>query len=73
MARITRTSIVSGLTRTMEFDQYTQDDFEKRFIAWKDGKIEIDDAFPLLSLEAREFIKSGISRDEWERYVSSYG
>jgi len=64
-SRITRTSILTNVTRTMEFSKYDQDEFDKRYIAYKKGML-IQDAFPDLSNDAREFIISGITKEEWE-------
>jgi hypothetical protein len=49
----------------MEFSKYDQDEFDKRYIAYKKGML-IQDAFPDLSNDAREFIISGITKEEWE-------
>jgi hypothetical protein len=40
-------------------------DFIHDFEAWQSGAL-IQDAFPELSADAREFIKTGISPTEWE-------
>jgi len=40
-------------------------DFVHDFEAWQSGAL-IQDAFPELSADAREFIKTGISPTEWE-------
>lgn len=53
----------------MEFPQYTPDEFEKRLIAYNEGKLLLQDAFPELSPTAREFIKSGITDEEWDEYM----
>ena len=44
----------------MSIDAYTQG-----FYAWKRGAL-IQEAFPSLSAEDREFILSGITPEEWE-------
>lgn len=36
---------------------------------WHAGGINIQDAFPQLSKAEREFIKTGITSDEWEEFV----
>ncbi len=54
---------------TMEFDLYEQDEFESRYLAWQGGKCLLQDAFPELSDDAREFIKSGITPEEWTKYM----
>lgn len=40
-------------------------DFIHDFEVWQSGAL-IQDAFPELSADAREFIKTGISPEEWE-------
>jgi hypothetical protein len=40
-------------------------DFVKAFDAWDTGEL-IQNAFPTLSADEREFIKTGISPEEWE-------
>ena len=58
---ITRTSNVSGVTRTLDLP-ITQDQLN----AWLNGAL-IQDAFPNLSDNEREFILSGISGEEWNQ------
>lgn len=56
---ITRTSIYSGIERTMDipitFGQLQ---------LWEAG-MNIQDAMPNLTIEQREFIMTGITNDEW--------
>jgi hypothetical protein len=61
--------MLSRKTRTMEFAQYTAEEFEKRLLAYNQGKLLLQDAFPELSNSGREFIKSGITDDEWDEYM----
>lgn len=68
-ARITKTSPFTKITRTMEFNRYEQDDFDTRLLAWRRGEKLIQEAFPELSNNAREFIKSGITSEEWDKYM----
>ena len=65
-ARHTMTSMLSGITRTMEFQQYTQEEFEQRYHAWRSGKLLIQEAFAELSANGREFVKTGITASEWD-------
>ena len=58
--QVTRTSIISNMTRTVELD-ITQ----KQLDDYKNGVL-LQDAFPNLSPSEREFIKSGITDSEWE-------
>jgi len=66
-AHITKTHPVDGRVRTMRFDLLEQDEFERRYLMHRRGEITIDEAFPMLSRNAREFIKSGMTIDEWEK------
>lgn len=68
-ARITRQSPFTDRSYTMEFALYEQDEFDSRLIAWKTGKVLIQDAFPELTDDAREFIKTGITSEEWSKYM----
>lgn len=68
-AKITKTSMLSGVTRTMEFKAYEQDEFDTRLLAWRRGDKLIQEAFPELSNSAREFIKTGITSEEWDKYM----
>ena len=61
--QITRTSIISNMTRTVELD-ITQ----KQLDDYKNGLL-LQDAFPNLSPSEREFIKSGIVPIEWESFI----
>jgi hypothetical protein len=56
-------SMISGKWANMEFDM-SQDDFEKQYMKWKNGML-IQHAFPNLSIAEREFIKTGITPEEW--------
>lgn len=67
-ARITKTSMLSGITRTLVIEQYEQDEFDNRLIAYEKGTALIQDAFPELSESQREFILSGATDAEWDEY-----
>lgn len=66
MARITRKSIITGITRTLELKKYTQDEFEQRIHAVKEGKVSLEEAFPDISQNAKNFIVYGTTEKEWE-------
>ena len=68
-ARITKTSPFTSLNHTMEFDLYDQDEFDLRLLSWNRGDKLIQEAFPELTDAAREFIKSGITPAEWNKYM----
>ena len=57
---ITRTSFISGLTRTEDID-ITQEHLDD----WNSGTI-IQHAMPHLTADEREFIMSGCTAAEWE-------
>jgi len=59
MMQITRRSVASGIVRTKHFDITWE-----QYNSWMLGKL-IQDAFPNLSESDREFIKTGITEEEW--------
>jgi hypothetical protein len=58
---ITRTSPFSGNTNSMEIE-VTQEQLR----SWRQDGILIQDAMPNLSADEREFIKTGITPEEWD-------
>ncbi len=56
---ITRTSLFTGVTRTIDIP-VTQEQLDD----WDNGVL-IQDAMPNLSSDQRDFIKTGITEDEW--------
>ena len=58
--KITRTSMLSGETNSMELD-ITMDQLH----AYHGEGALLQDAFPHLNADEREFIKSGITPQEW--------
>jgi hypothetical protein len=58
--QITRTSILSGITRTLDIPVT-----EEQMQAWRDGA-SIQRAMPNLSAVQREFILTGINDEEWD-------
>lgn len=68
-ARITKQSPFTDKWHTLLIEQYEQDEFESRYLAWTHGKLYIQDAFPELSDGQREFIKTGITTEEWNKYM----
>jgi hypothetical protein len=56
---ITRTSMYSGITRSRLLDIT-----EEQLAAYRDGVL-IQNAFPHLSDDDREFFLTGITRNEW--------
>lgn len=58
--QIVRTSPVSGITRSLEIPCT-----EEQMAAYRNGAL-IQVAFPDLTADQREFILTGITKDEWD-------
>ncbi len=58
--KITRQSPISGEIRTFDLDIT-----EEEILNYQDGAL-IQDAFPRLNADEREFIKTGIIGEEWD-------
>tara|TARA_R110000782_G_scaffold261763_2_gene353551 strand:+ start:180 stop:371 length:192 start_codon:yes stop_codon:yes gene_type:complete len=58
--KIERKSMVSGKTHVQEIDVT-----EEQIKDWEDGTL-IQNAMPLLTTDEREYIKTGITREEWD-------
>ncbi len=61
---ITRTSLFSRVTRTLDLPVT-----EAQLDAWASGEL-IQNAFPDLSPDDREFLKTGITSEEWKQMFS---
>lgn len=61
---IVRTSILTGITRTLELDIN-----EGQYRMWDEEGILIQDAMPNLTSWEREFIMTGVTEDEWYSYL----
>jgi hypothetical protein len=59
--KVTRTSMVTGITRTIELP-VTQEQID----VYHTGMGLLQDVFPNLTSGEREFIKSGITAEEWD-------
>jgi len=59
--KITRTSSLTGVKRTKEIDVTIE-----QILAWEEGEL-IQNAMPNLSADDREFIKTGITGEEWDQ------
>ena len=59
--QITKTSMLTGAVTTMDID-VTQEQLNE----WENGKL-IQEAMPDLSPDEREFIKTGVSPNEWNK------
>jgi hypothetical protein len=58
---ITRTSTLSGITRTLDLDVTPA-----QLDLYTAGGVLLQDVFPQLPIEQREFIKTGITSEEWD-------
>tara|TARA_Y100000401_G_scaffold51901_1_gene40688 strand:- start:28 stop:228 length:201 start_codon:yes stop_codon:yes gene_type:complete len=65
--KITKTSILSGITRTKEIN-VNQSQIDK----WVAGML-IQDAMPDVSVDEREFIMTGSTPEEWDLYFNEEG
>lgn len=59
---VTRVSMLTGVERVREMD-ITQEQLNR----WASGE-KIQNVFPKLSVDEREFIMTGITGEEWEEY-----
>ena len=59
---VRKVSILSGVERVREMD-VTQEQLER----WASGE-KIQNVFPNLSSDDREFIMTGVTGEEWEEY-----
>jgi hypothetical protein len=62
--KVTKTSAITGITRTMELNIT-----EEQYQAWQSGTL-VQDAFPNLTADEREFLLTGITQEEWEEAFS---
>ena len=60
---ITRTSGFTGTTRTMELPITNQ-----QYRDWENGMV-IQKAIPNLTPDEREFIMTGVTKEEWDKYI----
>lgn len=58
--KITKTSLLTGITRTIDFDVTP-----KQLQLWQNGAL-IQDVMPNLTAEQREFLISGSTQEEWD-------
>lgn len=64
MVTITRTSPISGIVNQMTLN-ISESEFNTAYALWQGG-VYIQDAFPTLDADEREFIKTGITPVEWD-------
>lgn len=65
---IIRKSVFTGNKTSMELN-CTQLEFECGFLAWETGTL-IQNAFPMLNADEREFVKTGCTPAEWDNMFS---
>jgi len=58
---IKRKSVITGVERVREIPVDPE-----HFTLWKNGYVSINEAMPYLNDEDRQFIISGITKEEWE-------
>ncbi len=65
--KITRTSDLTGIEHTREIPGVTEERLAQcwRFSPTREGK-HIQDVFPELSADDREFMRTGVTPEEWE-------
>jgi hypothetical protein len=64
---ITRTSAFTGITRTLDLPVTV----EQLASYYGPRQLLIQDAFPHLTPDQREFIKLGVTDEEWDQYVGA--
>jgi hypothetical protein len=69
MITITRKSQFTGKMNSMEIPM-THEQFQLAEVKWQMGEL-IQNAFPRLSADEREFIKTGCTPAEWETVFGS--
>ncbi len=63
--KVTRTSVASGIKRTKNLNIT-----EEQLAAYRRGNAPIQDIFPNLSADDREFIMTGVAPGEWDEFFS---
>ena len=58
-------STVTGKIDTMTFNM-SMIEFENCFVLWEDGAL-IQNAFPMLNADEREFLMTGMTPDDWNK------
>ena len=64
MLTIQRTSKLTGIERSRRLPITV-----KQLVRWKDHGELVQDVFPHLSADDREFLMTGITPDEWVKYM----
>jgi len=71
MVTFERKSQLTGITHQMTF-ALSPDDFRDRLESWQEGAL-IQNAFPMLDADEREFIMTGITPSEWDEAFNHIG
>ena len=61
--RVTRTSRITGITRTKELD-ITPEEYE----GFRDGKL-VQEVMPRLTPDERAFLMNSATQEEWDKYI----
>lgn len=64
MVQVTRESLLDGVSRTIEIP-LTETEFSLGCYRYANGAL-IQDAFPALTPAQREFLKTGITDEQWQ-------
>lgn len=56
----------NGRRKTMVMPRLTVEQFEVRLQWWMEKGMNIQDAFPMLNAEQREFLMTGLTPEEWD-------
>lgn len=64
MIRVTKTSPFSGDVHTLEIPCTTE-----QYTLWRAGTGMIQDIMPEVPAELREFLMTGITPEEWDKYI----
>lgn len=62
---LTKKSAISGKEHSMELP-LSESEFSDAHYNWQGRRMLIQDAFPTLSAEQREFIMTGVTPEEWK-------
>ena len=66
---ITKKSMITGISHTLDID--VDPDTYMKWVLSMDGMIQ--NVFPHLNPDDREFLMTGITSDEWDKYVCPEG
>lgn len=61
---VTATSMITGKQHTMKLPITFQ-----QFLQWEEGGETIQEVFPHLTPSQREFLMTGITDEEWDKYI----